>query len=132
MAIYRLIDEILFPPPEHAESNGLLAVGGDLSPERLIEAYRLGIFPWYSEDQPILWWSPDPRLVLDLEHFHPSRRLLRTIRQGRFSVTCDKAFADVISACASVPRTGQWGTWITAEMRGAYIHLHRLGYAHSV
>ncbi|HEY7165812.1 MAG TPA: leucyl/phenylalanyl-tRNA--protein transferase [Candidatus Binatia bacterium] len=132
MAIYRLIDEVIFPPPEHAEPNGLLAIGGDLSSERLLEAYRVGIFPWYSEDEPILWWSPDPRLVLDLDQFHPPRRLLRTIRQEKFNMTCDRAFADVISACASVPRPGQCGTWITNEMRDAYIRLHGLGYAHSV
>src|ERR1043166_8197475 len=132
MPVYRLIDEIIFPPPEDADPNGLLAVGGDLSGERLLEAYRLGIFPWYSDDQPILWWSPDPRLVLDLEDFHPPRRLLRTMRQGKLNVTFDGAFPDVVSACAAVVRPGQGGTWITAEMRDAYIRLHRLGYAHSV
>jgi leucyl/phenylalanyl-tRNA--protein transferase len=132
MPIYRLIQEVIFPPPEHAESNGLLAVGGDLSPERLLEAYRVGIFPWYSDDQPILWWSPDPRLVLDLEQFRPSRRLLRTLRQEKFAITCDDAFADVIAACARVSRPGQNGTWITPEMEEAYINLHGIGYAHSV
>jgi len=132
MPIYRLIDELIFPPPEHAEPNGLLAVGGDLSAERLLEAYRLGIFPWYSEDQPILWWSPDPRLLLELDEFHPSRRLARTIRQGKFTITCDQAFEKVIAACASVSRPGQCGTWITPEMQQAYTTLHGLGYAHSV
>ncbi|MBI2989172.1 MAG: leucyl/phenylalanyl-tRNA--protein transferase [Deltaproteobacteria bacterium] len=132
MPVYRLIDEIVFPPPDHAEPDGLLAVGGDLSSERLLLAYKLGIFPWYSEGQPILWWSPDPRLVLELEEFHISRRLRQILKKGGFKVTFDKAFKSVIEACASVPREGQDGTWITPEMQAAYIHLHRLGFAHSV
>ena len=132
MPVYRLIDEIIFPSPEEAEPDGLLAVGGDLSSERLLLAYKLGIFPWYSEGQPILWWSPDPRLVLELEEFHISRRLRQILKKGGFKVTFDKAFKSVIEACASVPREGQDGTWITPEMQAAYIHLHRLGFAHSV
>jgi len=132
MPIYRLLDELVFPPPEYADRSGLLAVGGDLSSERLLEAYRLGIFPWYSEDQPILWWSPDPRLVLDLNDFKPSRSLRKTIKRGIFRVTFDRAFEEMIRACASVPREGQHGTWITPEMQEAYIQLHGLGYAHSV
>jgi leucyl/phenylalanyl-tRNA--protein transferase len=132
MAIYRLIEEPVFPPPEYADSSGLIAVGGDLSSERLLEAYRVGIFPWYSEDQPILWWSPDPRFVLDLDQFHLSRSLRKTLRKSAFIVTFDRAFDDVINACAAVARKGQHGTWITEEMRKAYIELHGLGYAHSV
>jgi leucyl/phenylalanyl-tRNA--protein transferase len=132
MPIYRLIEELVFPSPEYADPSGLLAVGGDLSSDRLLEAYRLGIFPWYSEDQPILWWSPDPRLILDLEDFRISRSLRKTFNKGIFQVTFDRAFEKVIRACASVPREGQSGTWITEEMQEAYINLHGLGYAHSV
>ncbi len=132
MPIFRLVDEPIFPPPDYADPSGLLAVGGDLSSERLLEAYRLGIFPWYSDDQPILWWSPDPRFVLQLQDFHISRSLRKTLRQGVFKVTIDRAFDEVIAACAAVPRVGQNGTWITAEMQEAYSKLHGLGYAHSV
>jgi leucyl/phenylalanyl-tRNA---protein transferase len=132
MPIFRLLDEAVFPPPDYADPSGLIAVGGDLSSERLLEAYRLGIFPWYSEDQPILWWSPDPRFVLELEDFHVSRSLRKTLRKRIFQVTLDRAFEEVITACAAVPREGQNGTWITPEMQEAYIHLHGLGYAHSV
>ena len=132
MPIYRLVDEPIFPPPEYADPSGLLAVGGDLSNERLLEAYRLGIFPWYSDDQPILWWSPDPRLVLDLKDFKISRSLRKTLKKEVFQITFDHAFEEVIRACASVPREAQNGTWITDEMEKAYIKLHGLGYAHSV
>jgi leucyl/phenylalanyl-tRNA--protein transferase len=132
MPIYRLVQEVIFPPPEYADPSGLLAVGGDLSSERLLEAYRLGIFPWYSEDQPILWWSPDPRLILELDEFKTSRSLNKIIRKQCFQVTFDRAFKEVIRACASVPRQQQQGTWITPEMLQAYIHLYDLGYAHSV
>ncbi|MBI4526298.1 MAG: leucyl/phenylalanyl-tRNA--protein transferase [Deltaproteobacteria bacterium] len=132
MPVYRLIDELVFPPPHHAEPDGLLAVGGDLSSERLLLAYRMGIFPWYGEGQPILWWSPDPRLVLDLQNFHISRRLHQMLRKRVFQVTFDRVFAKVIQACATTPRKGQQGTWIIPEMRTAYIRLHELGYCHSV
>lgn len=132
MPVYRLIDQIVFPPPEEAEPDGLLAVGGDLSSERLLLAYQLGIFPWYSERQPILWWSPDPRLVLEPEEFHVSRRLRQILNRGVFKVTFDQAFESVIRACASAPRPGQDGTWITPEMQEAYIRLHKEGFAHSV
>ncbi|MDH3443611.1 MAG: leucyl/phenylalanyl-tRNA--protein transferase [Deltaproteobacteria bacterium] len=132
MPIYRLIKEVVFPPPEQADPSGLLAVGGDLSSERLLEAYRLGIFPWYSGDEPILWWSPDPRLVLQLSDFKISRSLRKTLNKKVFQVTFDSAFADVMRACAKVPRDGQSGTWITEEMQSAYVGLHNLGYAHSV
>ena len=132
MPIYRLVDELVFPPPEYADPSGLLAVGGDLSSERLLEAYRVGIFPWYSADQPILWWSPDPRLVLELSEFKVSRSLHKTLNKKIFQVTFDRAFEEVICACASVHREGQSGTWITSEMQEAYINLHGLGFAHSV
>jgi leucyl/phenylalanyl-tRNA--protein transferase len=132
MPIFRLVDEPIFPPPDYADPSGLLAVGGDLTKERLLEAYRLGIFPWYSDDQPILWWSPDPRLVLDLKDFGISRSLRKTLKKGVFQVTFDHAFEQVIQACAVVPRAAQNGTWITEEMQEAYINLHGLGYAHSV
>ena len=122
-----------FPPSQLAldEPNGLLAVGGDLSPDRLLSAYRRGIFPWYEEGQPILWWTPDPRMVLFPEECHVSRSLAKIFRQARFRLSVDTAFAQVIEACAA-PRKGAPGTWITPKMRQAYINLHELGYAHSV
>ena len=132
MAIYRLTNELIFPPPDHAEPDGLLAVGGDLSSDRLLLAYQMGIFPWYGVGLPILWWSPDPRLVLEPGDFHVSRRFGRTLRKGKFRVTMDRSFAAVIGACATAPRRGQDGTWITHDMQRAYIRLHELGYAHSV
>jgi leucyl/phenylalanyl-tRNA---protein transferase len=132
MPIFRLVDDMVFPPPDYADPSGLIAVGGDLSSERLLEAYRVGIFPWYSEDQPILWWSPDPRFVLELKQFKISRSLQKTLRKKMFHVTFDRVFEDVIAACAEVPREGQSGTWITPEMCEAYIELHGLGFAHSV
>jgi len=122
-----------FPPLEQAleEPAGLLAAGGDLSPQRLLAAYRRGIFPWYSPGQPVLWWSPDPRAVLFPEEFHCSRSLARTLRSGQFSVSDDRDFGAVIDGCAS-PRAASPGTWITSDMRAAYLGLHRLGVAHSV
>jgi len=122
-----------FPSVEQALDNprGLLAAGGDLSPARLLNAYRNGIFPWYSEGQPILWWSPAPRCVLRPSAVHVSRRLRRRYNQGRFTLTADRAFAPVIEAC-SEPRRDHDETWITAEMRSAYTRLHQLGIAHSV
>jgi len=122
-----------FPPPEQAleEPAGLLAAGGDLSPERLIAAYRRGIFPWYSPGQPVLWWSPDPRAVLFPEEFHCTRSLARTLRNAGFTASLDRDFTAVIDGCAA-PRPASPGTWITSEMRGAYLQLHRLGHAHSV
>src|SRR5690606_29186252 len=126
-------DELAFPPLEAAlrEPNGLLAAGGDLSPERLIAAYRHGCFPWYAPGQPILWWSPDPRTVLFPDELHVSRSLAKVLRQQRFEVSFDRDFAAVIAACAA-PRSYANGTWITDEMRGAYEQLHQLGHAHSV
>jgi leucyl/phenylalanyl-tRNA--protein transferase len=122
-----------FPDPNTAEEepNGLLAVGGDLSPQRLLNAYRQGLFPWYSEGQPILWWSPDPRMVLFPSEVHVSRSLRKTLRQGRFQVSVDRAFEAVIQACAE-PRPDSTGTWLVSEMIDAYRDLHRLGHAHSV
>lgn len=122
-----------FPPLEQAleEPAGLLAAGGDLSPARLVAAYARGIFPWYSPGQPVLWWSPDPRAVLFPDEFHCSRSLARTIRRGEFSVSEDRDFAAVIDGCAA-PRTASPGTWITSDMRAAYLELYRLGVAHSV
>jgi leucyl/phenylalanyl-tRNA--protein transferase len=115
-----------------AEPNGLLAAGGDLSPARLVDAYRRGIYPWYSEGQPLLWWSPDPRMVLYVSEFRLSRSLAKRIRRRDFDVKIDSAFDHVIEACASVPREEQRGTWITRDMGVAYRRLHALGYAHSV
>jgi len=122
-----------FPPLEQAleEPSGLLAAGGDLSPERLIAAYRRGIFPWYSPGQPVLWWSPDPRAVLFPEEFHCTRSLAKTLRNAGFTLAMDRNFAAVIAGCAA-PRAASPGTWITAEMRAAYLELHRLGCAHSI
>lgn len=122
-----------FPPLDAAliEPNGLLAAGADLSPARLVDAYRRGIYPWYSEGQPVLWWSPDPRMVLFVDEFKRSRTLARRLRRHEFEIRCDTAFDDVIEACASAPREGQRGTWITHEMIDAYRRLHGLGYGHS-
>lgn len=133
MPIYRLpAHEPLFPDPARAEPSGLLAVGGDLSPERLLVAYASGIFPWFSEGDPILWWSPDPRLVLFPDKLHVGRSLRKTMRAGRFDVRFDTAFVDVMRACAATPRPNQDGTWITDEMIDAYVQLHDAGYAHSI
>ena len=129
--IYRLPREPVFPDPARAEPDGLLAVGGDLSPERLLSAYAAGIFPWYGEESPILWWSPDPRLVLEPARLHVPHSLRRTIRRGRYRVTADEAFERVIARCATRVRPGQDGTWITGEMLQAYLRLHQLGFAHS-
>nr|WP_133500124.1 leucyl/phenylalanyl-tRNA--protein transferase [Lysobacter terrigena] len=123
-----------FPDPATAlrEPDGLLAIGGDLHPMRLLAAYRAGIFPWFSEGEPPLWWSPDPRTVFRTDHVATSRRFRRGLRTCGWIVRADTAFEAVIERCASVPRPGQHGTWITVAMREAYIRLHRLGHAHSV
>jgi|SRR5437870_3289076 len=115
--------------PEFADENGLVALGGDLRPERLLYAYRSGVFPWYNEGEPICWWSPDPRAIFELDGLRVSRRLARTLRSGPYRVTVDRDFAGVIRGCAE---RGEEGTWIIPEMIGAYERLHRLGYAHSV
>ena len=132
MPIFRLPAEIIFPDPQLAEPDGLLAVGGDLAPGRILAAYQQGIFPWYSDGEPILWWSPAPRLVLLPEEFHLPKRLARTMRQNIFEVRADTAFAEVIASCAAVRRDAGEGTWITEEMQEAYIALHELGFAHSL
>jgi leucyl/phenylalanyl-tRNA--protein transferase len=122
-----------FPPVERAlrRPNGLLAAGGDLSPQRLLDAYRHGIFPWYGEGEPILWWSPDPRMVLFIDELHISKSLRRRLSSRKFEIRINTAFRQVIERCAE-PRPGQNGTWITPEMVEAYCTLHELGYAHSV
>lgn len=132
MTVYRLGPRPVFPPPEEAEPSGLLAVGGDLAPERLVAAYAAGIFPWY-EEPPILWFSPDPRMALEPGGLHVPRRLARTLRQGRFELSLDRAFSAVIRGCAETRRegVGDGGTWITPEMIEAYERLFELGVAHS-
>jgi len=132
MPVFRLTEEILFPRPSLAEENGLLAIGGDLSPARLISAYRRGIFPWYSPGDPILWWFTSPRLVLFPETFRVPKRLARYMRKPLFTVTFDTAFERVIESCAAVRTMKGEETWITEEMKTAYLQLHQLGYAHSV
>ncbi len=122
-----------FPPAELAGEEGLLCVGGKLAPDWLLDAYRHGIFPWpvFDDEMLLAWWSPDPRAVIELDRFHVSRRLQRTLRSGKFSVTCDRDFAGVIRGCASAQDRTE-GTWITPQLERAYLELHRLGYAHSV
>ena len=132
MPVFRLSDELIFPDQRWATEEGLLAVGGDLSPERLVLAYSLGIFPWYGEDEPILWWSPDPRCVLIPKNVYLSRRLQRIIKQGRFCLTFNRDFQQVVRACADVRVSQGEETWLIAEMQKAYQRLHELGFAHSV
>lgn len=132
MPVFRLTRRLAFPVPELAEPDGLLAVGGDLSAERLLLAYRNGIFPWYEEGQPLLWWSPDPRLVLFPERLRVSHSMRQVINAGRFTSTINRDFRAVVTACGSVPRPGQRGTWITPGMLKAYCRLHEAGHAHSV
>jgi leucyl/phenylalanyl-tRNA--protein transferase len=132
MPVYALNTEIIFPDPNLADDHGLLAVGGDLRPERLVLAYANGIFPWYSDGDPIMWWSPDPRLILYPENFKVSKSLRQTLRNGNFEIKYDTDFGNVIDYCAKIPRNGEEGTWITDEMKKAYIDLHRTGFAHSV
>lgn len=132
MPIFALNEEPIFPPPHLAESDGLLAIGGDLHPERLVRAYLEGIFPWYSHPEEILWWSPDPRFVLFPADLKVSKSMRPILNQGRFTITYDQDFSGVIQQCKTTPRPGQRGTWITPEMREAYEELHRLGMAHSV
>ncbi len=132
MPVYQLIKQLVFPPPGLAEPEGLLAVGGDLSPERLLLAYSSGIFPWFNEDDPILWWSPDPRCILEPDQVRISRSLARTLRRGAFAVTFDRCFHAVIEGCAAVRTEKGEGTWLSSRMADAYLRLHELGYAHSV
>lgn len=132
MPVFALPEEHVFPNPTLANPDGLLAVGGDLDPGRLLLAYSLGIFPWYGEGQPILWHSPDPRFVLFLDELVVPRSLRKVLRREPFTYSLDDRFADVLDGCATTPRPGQEGTWLTADMRQAYLRLHRLGFAHSV
>ncbi len=132
MPIFLLTEEIIFPPAHLANEDGILAVGGDLSRRRLLTAYGNGIFPWYSEGEPLLWWSPDPRLVLYPHEIKISRSLKKTLRKGVFQITMDQAFERVIMECAEVRLENGEGTWIVDEMIDAYIKLHETGFAHSV
>lgn len=131
MPIYRLSEDLIFPPVDGAE-DGVVAIDGDLSPERLMLAYRSGIFPWFSKEEPIVWWSPDPRFVLFPDRLHISKSMKRVLKKGELKVTFDQDFEGVINQCKKIEREGQDGTWITEEMREAYIRLHQLGYAKSV
>jgi len=130
--IFRLDERLVFPNPALAEDDGLLAVGGDLSPGRLLLAYENGIFPWYSADEPILWYSPHERFVLYPDRLKISKSMRQVLRSGRFTITTDTCFNRVIEACSTVERHGQDGTWITDDMKDAYIKLHQAGHAHSV
>ena len=132
MPIYNLIEEPVFPSAELADKEGLLAVGGDLKPQRLLNAYASGIFPWYSKGQPILWWSPDPRMILFPDKFRRHKNLRRIIDKEIFTFSFDQEFVKVITHCSTVNRQNQDSTWITEEMKEAYINLHKNGYAHSV
>lgn len=126
-----ILDDAPLPPAEEADARGLVAVGGDLRPERLLDAYGRGIFPWYEDGLPILWHSPDPRFVLDAEELRINRSLRKALRRHPYELRLDTAFEEVIVRCAEVPRPGQLGTWITDEMIDAYVELHELGFAHS-
>ena len=132
MAIFILSQELVFPDPTLANKDGLLAVEGDLSPARLLLAYQNGIFPWYSHGEPILWWSPDPRLVLYPNDIKISRSLYRTVQRQKYRVSLDLRFSEVVHACANAGGRSSKGTWITSEMHAAYCDLHSLGFAHSV
>jgi leucyl/phenylalanyl-tRNA--protein transferase len=132
MPVFKLSSKLEFPPPHLAEPNGLLCVGGDLSTERLLLAYSSGIFPWYSDDEPILWWSPDPRLILLPKKIKISRSLKKKLRNHSFIITIDKAFEEVIYACARIRKKKNEGTWLVDDMIHAYIKLHKEGFAHSV
>lgn len=132
MPIFRLDKELVFPDPSLAEKEGILAIGGDLSTDRLILAYANGIFPWPSKDAPLLWWSPDPRMILLPDDFKVSHSLKQLVRSGKYSYTLDTDFEKVITHCAKIPRFGQDDTWITDDMLEAYIRLHNEGFAHSV
>ncbi|MCF6227402.1 MAG: leucyl/phenylalanyl-tRNA--protein transferase [Planctomycetes bacterium] len=131
MPIYQLPDEPIFPPADEAEEDGIIAIGGDFSPERLLNAYASGIFPWPHEGYPLLWFSPDPRMVLIPSELEIARSLRQRIKKQPFEVRFDTAFRKVMEACRDVPRAGQDGTWITDEMLDGYGQLHKLGFAHS-
>ncbi|WP_036157101.1 leucyl/phenylalanyl-tRNA--protein transferase [Maribacter forsetii] len=129
--MYFLTDELIFPPVDSANVEGLLAVGGDLSPERLLLAYQSGIFPWFDNDAIILWWSPDPRMILYPDQIRISKSMRKVIRNKQFRLTKNMCFREVLEYCSSVPREGQDGTWITDDMKNAYIALHEKGIAKS-
>lgn len=131
MPVFSLSSQLIFPPPAYAEPDGLLAVGGDLDPDRLLLAYESGIFPWYSPGDPILWWSPDPRFVIIPGQQKVSKSMKQILKRRRFRITINAAFEEVISSCKTISRPGQEGTWITGDMKSAYLRLHELGYAHS-
>jgi len=130
--MYILSQELFFPPVSHSDADGILAFGGDLSPERLMLAYRSGIFPWFNPDEPIIWWSPDPRMVLFLDELIISKSMRNILNRNIFKVTFNQNFREVISNCRSVKRDGQNGTWITDDMIEAYCKLNELGFAKSV
>ena len=130
--MHHLSHSIWFPNPEEADIEGLLAIGGDLSVKRLMHAYRSGIFPWFDDYQPILWWSPDPRMVLFLDDFKVSKSLKKTIQKKKFTITYNTCFIEVIKNCSQIKREGQQGTWITSQMEEAYIQLHKKNYAVSI
>jgi len=132
MTVHQLTPELVFPPPDAATEEGIVAVGGDVSPERLLLAYSQGIFPWPVKGFPLLWFSPDPRFVLRPAEVHLPRSLRRRMRRGDLDVRADTDFEGVIAGCAAVPRVGQAGTWITPELRQGFVRLHELGYAHSI
>lgn len=130
--MYLLNELLMFPDPSEADEEGLLAIGGDLSSDRLLLAYKSGVFPWYDEQQPILWWSPDPRMILFPSKFKVSKSLSKTIKNTKFKITFNTSFSEVIKNCSTIKREGQGGTWITQEMEEAYVELHKLGHAQSV
>jgi leucyl/phenylalanyl-tRNA--protein transferase len=132
MPVFELTSRISFPPPEFADKSGLLALGGGLEPERLLTAYKMGIFPWFDDYSPYLWWCPDPRMVLFTKNLHISKSLKKTIRKKKFSVSLDTDFERIITMCAKTRIKNNDETWITDEMADAYINLHKMGYAHSV
>ncbi len=132
MAVFKLSEEIIFPDPKYSEKDGLLAIGGDLSPQRLLTAYYNGIFPWYESGYPIMWWSLNPRMILYPKDFRVTKSFRQRLRNTEYEVKFDSCFEQVIKNCAEIKRKDQKGTWITKEMQNAYIELHKQGYAHSV
>ena len=130
--MYQLSKSIWFPSHDESDKDGLIAIGGDLSVERLLHAYRSGIFPWFNDGQPLLWWSPDPRMILFPKNFKVSKSLKKTIFNKKFSITYNKSFEEVINCCSKIKREGQQGTWITKNMITAYRQLHKKGYAKSI
>ncbi|MEO0471287.1 MAG: leucyl/phenylalanyl-tRNA--protein transferase [Bacteroidota bacterium] len=131
MPVFSLNQQIFFPPPHMANPDGILAIGGDLEPERLLLAYEMGIFPWYSEDEPIIWWSPDPRCILDIKELKISKSMKQIMRNRGFRFSFDQAFMEVLNHCRTIERKDQQGTWITDDISRAYQQLHEMGYAHS-